>query len=159
MHIRIHTYMCVHIHMVHLYIYIYIYVCMCIHMYASASACLCTYLICLATYLSTYLIFITTWSTSLVGMQPRPGQCPRPRVWQFREIWGQIRATLDSKKLEYGPGTIYGGVPCFLSFGIGGQSYANFLASPVCWDFQNLRLMVHILHDLTQTSYTEVPEL
>ena len=30
----------------------------------------------------------------------------------------------DSKRLEYGPGTIYTGVPSSLSFGVGGQFYS-----------------------------------
>ena len=43
-----------------------------------------------------------------------------------------IRAcTVDSKKLEYGPGTRYSGFPSFLGFGVGGQSYSNFLISTV----------------------------
>ena len=39
--------------------------------------------------------------------------------------------TVDSKKLEHGSGTIYAGVPSCLGFGVGGQSYCNFLASTV----------------------------
>ena len=39
--------------------------------------------------------------------------------------------TVDSKKLEYGPGTKYAGLPSSLGFGAGGQSYSNFLASTV----------------------------
>ena len=38
---------------------------------------------------------------------------------------------VGSKKLEYGPGTIYPGCPSFLGVGVGGQSYSNFLASTV----------------------------
>ena len=37
--------------------------------------------------------------------------------------------TVDSKLLEYGPRMIYAGVPSSEAFGIGGQSYSNFLAS------------------------------
>ena len=36
--------------------------------------------------------------------------------------------TVDSKKLEYGPGTMFAGFPS-LGFGLGGLSYSNFLAS------------------------------
>ena len=36
---------------------------------------------------------------------------------------------VDSKELEYGPGTIYAGCPSSLGFGVGGPSYSNFLAS------------------------------
>ena len=36
---------------------------------------------------------------------------------------------VDSKKLEYGSGTILAGFPSSLSFGVGRQSYSNFLAS------------------------------
>ena len=43
---------------------------------------------------------------------------------------GILLSTLDSKRLEYGPGTIHGGFPS-LGFGAGGQSYSNFLASTV----------------------------
>ena len=39
--------------------------------------------------------------------------------------------TAGSKNLEYGPGTIYAGVPFTLSFGVGGQAYSKFLASTV----------------------------
>ena len=35
------------------------------------------------------------------------------------------------QKLEYGPGTSYGGFPSSLGFGVGGGSYSNFLASTV----------------------------
>ena len=43
----------------------------------------------------------------------------------------QIRPYMgvDSKKLEYGSGTIYAGVPSSLGFGVRGLSYSNFLAS------------------------------
>ena len=43
----------------------------------------------------------------------------------------QIRPCMgvDSKKLEDGPGKLYAGVPPSLGFGVGGQSYCNFLAS------------------------------
>ena len=43
----------------------------------------------------------------------------------------QVWYTVDSKKLEYGPGTIYAGFPFFQAFGVEGQSYSNFLASTV----------------------------
>ena len=39
--------------------------------------------------------------------------------------------TVDSKMLEYGPGTIYAGFPFSLGFGVGRQSYCNLLASSV----------------------------
>ena len=38
--------------------------------------------------------------------------------------------TVDSNKLEYGPGTIYAGVPS-LDFVVGRWSYSSFLASTV----------------------------
>ena len=38
---------------------------------------------------------------------------------------------VDSKTLEYGPGTNYAGFPSSLCFGVGGPSYSNFLASTV----------------------------
>ena len=41
------------------------------------------------------------------------------------------KATVVSKKLEYGPGTIYAGVPSSLCFAVGGQSYSSFLGSSV----------------------------
>ena len=34
---------------------------------------------------------------------------------------------------ENGPGTICAGVPSSLGFGVGGQSYSNFLASSACF--------------------------
>ena len=40
-----------------------------------------------------------------------------------------LRYTVDSKKLEYGPGTIYVGCASSRGFEVGGQSYSNFLAS------------------------------
>ena len=39
--------------------------------------------------------------------------------------------TADSKQLEYRPGTICGGVPSSLGFGVEGESYSQFLASTV----------------------------
>ena len=63
-------------------------------------------------------------------------------MWEsFQGAWGliqgrfradiQIRPEMgvDSKNLEDGPRTIYAGVPSSLGFGVGGQSYSNFLAS------------------------------
>ena len=38
---------------------------------------------------------------------------------------------VDSKKLEYEPGTIYAGFLSSLGFGVGGESCSNFLASTV----------------------------
>ena len=38
---------------------------------------------------------------------------------------------VDSKKLEYGPGTNYAGFPASPNFGVGGLAYLNFLASTV----------------------------
>ena len=37
--------------------------------------------------------------------------------------------TVDSKKLENGPGAMYAGGPSSQAFGVGGQSYCNFLVS------------------------------
>ena len=47
--------------------------------------------------------------------------------------------TIDSKKLESGPGTIYAGFPSSQAFEVGAQSYSSLLASAV--------------HDLTQKVY------
>ena len=44
-----------------------------------------------------------------------------------------VRLTVDSKKLDTGPGTIYGGFTSFFGFWVGGQSYSNFLASILYW--------------------------
>ena len=41
-----------------------------------------------------------------------------------------ISTTVDSKELEYGPETVYA-VFSSLGFGVGGQSYSNFLAATV----------------------------
>ena len=38
---------------------------------------------------------------------------------------------MDSKQLGYRPGVIYSGFPSSLGYGVGGQSYSNFLASTV----------------------------
>ena len=38
---------------------------------------------------------------------------------------------VDSKKMEYGPGTMYAAFPSSLGFRVAGQSYSNFLASTV----------------------------
>ena len=38
-------------------------------------------------------------------------------------------ATVDSKKLENGPETVYAGFPSSLGFGFAGPSYSSFLAS------------------------------
>ena len=40
-------------------------------------------------------------------------------------------ATVDSKKLEYGPRTKDAGLPSSVGFGVGGRSYFNFLACTV----------------------------
>ena len=48
---------------------------------------------------------------------------------------------VDSNKLEYGPSTNYGGLHSFLGFGLGGQSYSNFLASTVYTVFRNRKLL------------------
>ena len=42
-------------------------------------------------------------------------------------------ATVDSKKLECGSGTIPAGVPCSQGFGVRVQSYSDFLVSTVSW--------------------------
>ena len=42
-----------------------------------------------------------------------------------------ILSTVDSTKLEYGPGMIDAGCPSSLGFGLRGQLYSNFLASTV----------------------------
>ena len=47
------------------------------------------------------------------------------------ELRDFMSATVDSQQLEYGPGRIYAGFPSSLGFGVGGQSYSNFLASTV----------------------------
>ena len=38
---------------------------------------------------------------------------------------------VDSQRLECGPGTMVAAVPPSLGFGVGGQSYSNFLPSAV----------------------------
>ena len=38
---------------------------------------------------------------------------------------------IDTKKLEFGPGTICAGLPSSLAFGVAGQPRSNFLASTV----------------------------
>ena len=43
--------------------------------------------------------------------------------------WAVWSPTVDSKKLEYGPGTSNADAPCSLGFGVGGRSYSTFLAS------------------------------
>ena len=43
--------------------------------------------------------------------------------------------TIDSKKPEYGPGTIYAGVPYSLGFELVGQSYSNFLTFPAPYQY------------------------
>ena len=42
-----------------------------------------------------------------------------------------VDVAVDSKKLEYEPGTIYDEFPSSLGFAVGGQPYSNFLASTV----------------------------
>ena len=42
---------------------------------------------------------------------------------------GQLSPRVGSKKLEHGPRTTFAGLPSSLAFGVGGQSYSNFLAS------------------------------
>ena len=44
---------------------------------------------------------------------------------------GRPSFTVDSKQLEYGPGTICAGFPSSLGFGVWGQSYSNFLTFTV----------------------------
>ena len=46
-------------------------------------------------------------------------------------------STVDSNKLEFGPGSIYG-CPSSLGFGVGGESSSNFLASTVRYLDQRL---------------------
>ena len=47
-------------------------------------------------------------------------------------LHAQREYAADSKKLGYGPGRIYEGVPSSpKGFGVGGQSYSNFLAFAV----------------------------
>ena len=43
----------------------------------------------------------------------------------------QSSMAVDSRKLEYAPGTIYAGFPSTFCFGFGGQPDSNFLASIV----------------------------
>ena len=43
------------------------------------------------------------------------------------QYYGSFGTTVDSKNIEYGPGTIYAD----LGFGVGGRSCSNFLASTV----------------------------
>ena len=46
-------------------------------------------------------------------------------------FFGSETDTVNSKKLEYGPGTICAGYPSSLGFEVGGQSHSNFLAHTV----------------------------
>ena len=49
-------------------------------------------------------------------------------------FWSAVRVfwvTVNSKKLEFGPGAIYAVFPSSLGYGVGGQSSSNFLASSV----------------------------
>ena len=69
---------------------------------------------------------------------PWPGAAPgRPHARGLRQrsapkrLVGRLGTqspTVDSKKLEYGPGATYAGSPSSLGFGVGGKSYSNFLA-------------------------------
>ena len=54
---------------------------------------------------------------------------------------------VDSKKLEYGPGTIYAMLldPSSLGFGVGGQSYSNLLAFLVRSTTEHLRTGLGLL--------------
>ena len=56
----------------------------------------------------------------------------QPQVEKSRVKAGRVYIYIvDSKKLAYGSGTILAAFPSSLSFGVGGQSYSNFLASTV----------------------------
>ena len=57
-----------------------------------------------------------------------PNTCKdRPTGIYVACVWGP--GAVDSKELEYAPGTIDVGVPSSLGFGVGGRSDFNFLTS------------------------------
>ena len=58
--------------------------------------------------------------------------------------------TVDSKKLEYGPGAIYAGFPSSLAFGVGGPSYSNLLVSSI-WPLSPHSMLVLELDPLGQS--------
>ena len=74
----------------------------------------------------------------------RPRRVPNAYSWNiiiwygilqvYSIVWYSIE---DSKKVDYGPRTIYAGVPSSQACGVGGQSYSNFLVSTVqvCFRF------------------------
>ena len=64
-----------------------------------------------------------------VQRSPQAEEAPGGKACALRQ--GPHTLTVDSKKLEYGPGSIYAGVPAFQAFGNGGQAYSNFRASTV----------------------------
>ena len=57
-----------------------------------------------------------------------------------------VMIRVGSKKFEYGPGTIFAGFPSSLGFGVGGQSYSNFLAAAAA-QLRLLRLLSFIWRD------------
>ena len=54
-----------------------------------------------------------------------------PTIRQETRLGSYSRTKADSKKMEYGPGTVYAVCPSSHAFGVGGQSYSNFLAFTV----------------------------
>ena len=65
------------------------------------------------------------------GSQVTTGSGLPVGAWKCFQTRMLPRATLGSRKLEYGPGTIYADVPSSPGFGVGGLSYSKFLAPTV----------------------------
>ena len=109
--------------------YSYTYTCTCIYTYTPIHICTCV---------CTYMYAFIPCHDPGPGLSGGPhavssvGEHAGSRVHRVagpaRTVGVSIIA-VDSKKLEYGPGTIYAGVPSSLGFGVGGQQYSNFLAS------------------------------
>ena len=78
--------------------------------------------------------------------------CVLSSAWRREGIY----CTVDSRKLEYGPRMIYAGFPHSLGFGLGGQSYCNFLAATVPGLGSTYQVMVHSLcFSLGHVSYDQ----
>ena len=71
-------------------------------------------------------------------------------------IQARPRSEVDSKMLEYGSGTIYAGFPSSLAFGVGEQSYSNFLASSV-HEVQSIDTAEHKGHDSNNMTCLTAP--
>ena len=72
-----------------------------------------------------------------VGLWDRPsGSLLVLRGLYRDEVYRGYR--VDSRKLEYGPGTIWAGFPSCLGFGVGRESYSNSLAPTVSARFRRV---------------------